>query len=120
MTRQDINSLYSITKIMLITCDLRREKAQMLAKCVQKFDIDLSKPFNVQFSEGKLTDEEISDIALKYHKRADGQYIYNGELISMFKLSELIAKRFIKITMRLQQAKTIDAPVVMWQGGESD
>ena len=115
-----MNSLYSIEKIISIKYDLQKEKAQLLAKAILKSDIDLSKSFNVQFSEEKLTEEEIAEIALKYHKRADGQYICNGELISMFKLFELIAKSYIKIIVRLMSVKTINAPVIMRQGGESD
>lgn len=109
-----MKKLYHAEKIIPITFDLHKEKVDLLSRCVKGFDIDLSKPFNVQFVEKKLSKAEVDNIALQC-RRADGKYIYKGEFIRWDKLSELILKDYIKVKLYLTDVEEITSPVIRWE-----
>lgn len=104
-------TVFSNSKIISIKRDVQREKIRLLT--IEDIrNIDFSRPWNIQFSEEKLSEEEAAEVMQDF-KRADGQYVLNGLRVNLFKLRTYVCKNFIKISVRIIYAPTIVAPVIV-------
>lgn len=92
--------------------EMKRIKTKMLAQILDLCDIDYTRSFNVKISEEELSAENVADIADKEYKRADGQYVCNGMLASMWEAEADIRQKYIKLCVKIIYVENITQPVI--------
>ena len=102
--------------------EMKRIKTKMLAQILDLYQIDFERSFNVQISEEELSAENIAAIADKEYKRADGQYVCNGMLASMWEVEADIRQKYIKLCGKIMYVETITQPIIQtkWEKEKKD
>lgn len=80
-------------------------------------EIDISKPFMVIPEYRELNYNDICDIANSKYKRLDGQFIYNGELISREQIEKEIFNAYILVCFKVKyiEKKSLDTEIFMYE-----
>lgn len=92
--------------------EIHRIKTMFLERVLDLHNLDFARPFNVQISEEELSAENVADIADKEYKRADGQYVCNGMLASMWEVEADIRQKYIKLCVKIIYVENITQPVI--------
>lgn len=90
--------------------DARCQQERAYINVLKTLNID--KTYNIETHIDALTPYEIGNYMFKF-KRADGQFIWNGELISREKLYNIINNDYFVYEIRVEQVENIYKPITI-------
>lgn len=91
--------------------DIECIKRDAFCDVVKNLDID--KTYNIEMHTRELDQYEIDLICNNQFKRTDGQFIWNGALISYCLLCDRIKDKYFVVEILIEQVENIHKPIVI-------
>ena len=91
--------------------DMEFIKQRAFCEVIKNIDID--KTYNIEMHTTELDQYEIDLICNNQFKRTDGQFIWNGALISYCSLCDRIKDNYFVVEILIEQVENIHKPIVI-------